>query len=259
MRRYINWLINVTIIVMAVLIAWPVFAADLQTKVPYYAAPVPVSAVPYTWTGLYVGLNGGAGFGMDTATATSISGGSASFNLPLASQPTSGWLGGATVGYNWQSGPIVLGVEGEFDWTSLSGSTACLTYFSCSAKQSWLGDIAARVGVVTPGMPLMLFVKGGVAWSDFSYAFGNTLFGTTVAANASDTRTGALIGMGAEYAFAQNWSAKVEYDFIDFGTSTEAFPLAVSSCQGCTWPTVNASIRDTESLMKVGVNYRFNF
>ena len=70
---------------------------------------------------------------------------------------------------------------------------------------------------------------------------------------------GGLVGFGIEYAFLTNWSAKVEYDFIDFGTSSEAFPLTVSNCTGCTLPTVNASLRDTESLMKLGVNYKFGF
>jgi outer membrane immunogenic protein len=258
MRRILTWLINIAIIGMAIVIVRPVFAADLPAKAPVYAPP-PAPAYTYTWTGFYVGLNGGAGWGQDSSTVTSVVGSSTMFNLPIASQPTSGWLAGGTLGYNWQTGPIVFGLEGDFDWTDINGSTACLGMFGCSSKQSWIGDVTGRVGVVTPSLPLLLFLKGGWAWSDFSYGFGNSFFGTTIAASASSTRSGALLGTGVEYMFMSNWSAKVEYDFIDWGSSTLAFPLTVSSCPGCTLPTFNASIRNTESLMKVGVNYKFNF
>jgi outer membrane immunogenic protein len=262
MKRYITWLIDIVIILMALFIVYPVFAADLPYKaVPRYGDPV-VPPVAYTWTGFYVGLNGGAGFGMDSAAANSVSCSgcsSSSFNLPLSSQPTSGWLGGFTIGYNWQTGPIVLGLEGDFDWTDINGSNVCLMAFSCSVKQTWLGDFAGRVGFATPNIPMLLYVKAGIAWSDFSYGFGNTFNGTTISSSASDTRMGGLLGMGVEYAFLTNWTAKIEYDFIDFGSNNESFPLAVSGCSGCTLPTIGASIRDTESLMKAGINYKFNF
>ena len=250
-------LIATLIVVAAVLVAWPVFAADMAYKAPYYAAPV--APVPYTWTGFYVGLNGGAGWGMDSASVTSVSGSSTSFSLPVESQPSSGWLAGFTAGYNWQTGPMVFGVEGEFDWTDINGGTACLTYFNCGVKQTWLGDIAGRVGVATPGIPMLMYVKGGLAWSDFSYGFGNTLGGTTISAAASDVRMGGLVGFGIEYAFLTNWSAKVEYDFIDFGSNGVAFQPTISSCTGCTIPSVGTSIRDTESLVKAGLNYKLPF
>jgi outer membrane immunogenic protein len=250
---------NIVLGLLATSVLWnaaPVHAADMAVKAPpVYAAPAATS-----WTGFYFGVNGGAAWGNDSAAIDSVSGlglggGGASFSLPVESQGMSGWLGGVQVGYNWQYGPLLFGVEGDFDGANVYGNTACLIAFNCGVKQDWIGDVTGRFGVL-PNAQTLMYVKGGIAFSHFDYSFGNTFGGTTIAASTSDTRTGGLIGMGVEYMFMPNWSAKIEYNFIDWGSSGESFPLTVSGCVGCTLPTFGAAIRDTESVMKFGVNYK---
>jgi outer membrane immunogenic protein len=228
------------------------FAADMPLKAP------PLPAAVFSWTGFYVGINGGDGWGTSSSNSTFSLGGT-SFNLPIASQGISGWLGGFQAGYNWQTGVIVFGVEGDFDLADIEGNTACLVVFNCNAKQDWVADVTARLGV-TPFDRLLMYVKGGVAWADDTFSFGNsfTTGGTTVALNASasETRVGGIMGMGMEYAFMPHWSAKIEYNFIDFGTDTSGFPLTTTPAVAGL-PTIQTQIKQTESLMKAGLNYRF--
>jgi outer membrane immunogenic protein len=248
---------NIALGLLATSMLWsaaPVHAADMAVKAPPYAAPAPSAS----WTGLYFGFNVGAAWGNDSASIDSVSGlgGSGSaFSLPLESQGMSGWLGGATIGYNWQNGPILFGVEAEFDGANIYGNTACLGMFNCGVKQDWVGDVAGRFGIL-PAANTLLYAKGGVAFGRFDYTFGQSFGGNTISASASDTRTGALFGAGIEYQFLPGWSAKIEYNFIDWGSSGESFPLMVSGCSGCNLPTFGAAIRDTESIMKLGVNYK---
>jgi outer membrane immunogenic protein len=230
-------------------------AADLS--VPYYKAPLPPPET-FSWTGFYLGVNGGSGWGTSSSSANFAFPGFA-FNLPLYSQSTSGWLGGFQAGYNWQTGPIVLGVEGDYDFANIQGNTACVFMFNCGVKQNWVADATVRVGV-TPIERLLMYVKGGAAWAGDRYTFGNSITtpGGTFALNASasDTRTGGLMGMGLEYAFMPHWSAKIEYDYIDFGTATVAQTLTTTpAIPGL--PTIQTQHKDSESLMKAGVNYRF--
>ena len=228
------------------------FAADMPLKAPSLPPPA------YSWTGFYVGVNGGDGWGTSSSNSNfSLAG--TSFNLPIASQGISGWLGGFQAGYNWQTSVVVFGIEGDFDFADIEGNTACLVVFNCNTKQDWVADFTGRLGVA-PMDKLLMYVKGGVAWADEKYSFGNSITtgGTTFALNssASDTRVGAIMGMGIEYAFLPHWSAKIEYNFIDFGTDTVAFPLTTTPAIAGL-PTIQTQIKDTESLMKAGLNYRF--
>ncbi len=207
---------------------------------------------------IYLGANGGAGNGTSSSAANfSLLG--TSFTLPIASQSTSGWLGGFQAGYNWQTGPIVLGIEGDYDFANIQGNTACFIVFNCNVKQNWVADFTGRVGVA-PIEKLLMYVKGGIAWAGDKYSFGNSITagGATFAlnANASTTRTGGLLGMGLEYAFLPHWSAKIEYDYINFGTATVAQTLTTTpAIPGL--PTIQTQHTESESLMKAGVNYHF--
>jgi outer membrane immunogenic protein len=235
---------------------------------------------PFSWTGFYVGGNVGAGFGTTESTLniappnpiiTAIAGPGVppiTFNLPLVSQSTNGFLGGGQVGYNWQTGIFVLGIEGDFDWTGLQGNAPCVVILACNVKHDWEADITGRIGVVAVDRAL-LYLKGGVAWEQSNYSIGNsiTVGGTSVAAtaNASATRTGGLLGMGIEYKFLDHWSTKLEYNFIDFGNQSVNFPIAVG-VTGVTIPApitaalaggVPVTIREFQHVIKAGVNYEF--
>jgi outer membrane immunogenic protein len=242
-------------------------AADLQVyKSPAFVPPA------FSWTGIYVGANVGAGFGttetsVDVSSAlTAVTGTPISASAPLVSETFNGFVGGLQAGYNQQLGVIVLGIEGDLDAAGLQGTAPCVLVLNCTMKHNWMADVTGRVGVVAVDRAL-IYLKGGVAWEGSNFTVGNsvTVAGTTLAANASGsgTQVGGLLGMGVEYAFLPNWSAKLEYNYIDFGTrsfnatiaanaSFAATPLAPLS--GVSVPT---SVTENEHIIKAGMNYRF--
>lgn len=160
----------------------------------------------------------------------------------------SGFLGGGQLGYNWQTGWVVWGVEGDFDGTDIKGNAAC---FPCSTHTHWLATVSGRVGGVVLDR-ILAYVKGGGAWKDTNYSatdqFGiNFPPGTTT--STTTTRSGWLVGLGVEYAFTNNWSGFIEYDYMDFGTDTINFVTPAG--------TFGASITDKLSEVKGGLNYKF--
>ena len=251
-------------------------AADMG--LPLKSAPV-VAAPVWSWTGFYIGGNVGAGWG---TTETSVNVGAAAapflaavpatlaFQLPLSSQTVNGFLGGGQIGWNWQTGVFVFGVEGDVEWENLKGSAPCLFILQCNVNHTWQADITGRLGVVAFDRAL-IYLKGGAVWQHSNYSAGNSIavtapgFAATASANASasDTRLGVLLGTGLEYGFLPNWSAKIEYNFEDFGSRTLNFPLAVSACAtpgGCAAiPTINVptTVKDFDHIIKAGVNYRW--
>ena len=261
MRRSLAYL---TAIALSVVGLQAASAADMGMPLK---SPPP-APVPYSWTGFYFGVNGGAGSGTNEASfnigsfLASFGIPGVGFTLPFPSQTFTGFLGGAQAGYNWQTGVFVLGIEGDFDGAFLQGNTACILVFNCNVKQDWVADITARVGVVAFDKALV-YVKGGAAWTDMKYSVGNTLtLGATVlTANASGTATpvGGLLGMGIEYGFLPNWSAKIEYNFIDFGSFNQGLGITCS-IGGTSCPAVPAApfqFKESMQIMKAGVNYRF--
>jgi outer membrane immunogenic protein len=243
---------------------------------PLKAAPVAAAPV-WSWTGFYIGGNFGAGWGttettadIGAAVAPFIAPNTLQFLLPLSSQTVNGFLGGGQVGWNWQTGVFVFGVEGDFEWEDLKGSSPCLVLFQCNVKHDWQADLTGRVGVVAFDRALV-YLKGGAVWQHSNYSFGNSLTATggggsvslQANASASDTRLGVLLGTGIEYGFLPNWSAKVEYNFEDFGSRTLNFPLSASICVtpgGCAFAppiTVPVYIKDFDHVVKFGVNYRW--
>jgi len=251
-------------------------AADLEFKTP--TPPPPVGS----WTGFYVGLQGGAGFGL-TETAVTASQGIPSppgiFNVytPGAYAVNAldyvGLHGGGTAGFNWQTGPIVFGVEGDISGADLDGADNCATDFTfgtpspnqvrCDTKLSAFGTVTGRLGMSSDRM--LVYIKGGGAWAHFNQDVTavNLVFGPggTVAdaASIADNRLGYTVGTGIEYAVWNHWSAKVEYDFLGFGTKNLVFPLMGPNVinQGLTTVNVFANDRESVSVIRAGLNYRF--
>ena len=257
MRRIVLTLLAATSLSMYA--AQSVSAADLGIK-----APPPAPLLP-TWTGFYLGAHVGAGWGTvesDANLGSAISaliGAPIGLNIPVASHSVNGFLGGVQGGYNWQTGIMVLGIEGDFTWSGMDGNAPCIVIFNCHAKTDWMADITGRLGVVVD--KALIYIKGGVAWADNSYSLGNVITtpGGSFALNGSagDTQTGGLLGIGVEYAFMPNWSAKIEYNYIDFGKTTLNFPIAITPAPGVAIPAVPATINQQINLVKAGVNYRF--
>jgi outer membrane immunogenic protein len=204
-------------------------AADLQRpimpKAPI-AAPLPI----YNWTGFYIGINGGGGFGtggIDTPV------GSTSFD-------TSGGLVGGTLGYNLQTGPWVWGLEGDIDWTNLRGSTGSAVCVGCGISNSWLATVRGRLGYAMNRF--MPYITGGLAVGDVKLTVPGF-------AGTSDTRVGWTIGGGAEFALIGNWTAKAEYLYVDLGSTD----CSVGSC-GLPGP-ISGSFHS--HIVRAGLNYRF--
>lgn len=258
-----------TVSLMAV--ATSAFAADLGRayKAPMMAPPAP----SWSWTGFYVGGHGGAGWGTTETSAnlgpalTGLLGTPVALSLPIASQTANGFLGGVQAGYNYQFGVAVLGIEGDFTWTDLKSNAPCLVVFNCSANTKWTADITGRAGVVVD--KALVYVKGGAAWARNDYGINESITlgapllgvpaGTFAAgANVSDTRIGALFGTGVEYAFTPNWSAKIEYNFMDFGKQTYNFPLTTTPALAGL-PSIPAEIKQQTHVIKAGINYRFGY
>ena len=146
--------------------------------------------------------------------------------LPVTSQSFNGFIGGGQAGYNWQSGIVVFGVEGEIAGTNAKGTAPCLVVLSCESKQNWMATAAARLGLAD-GRDLY-YVKGGAAWSHNTYSANlNILLSANT--EVSDNRWGWLVGAGLEHAFTPALSAKLEYDYIDYGSQDYNFPLACSA------------------------------
>jgi outer membrane immunogenic protein len=118
---------------------------------------------------------------------------------------------GATAGYNWQKGPWVAGVEAAVDWTSIAGSSTVNCFVNCRTADTFIAMLNGRVGYAAGSF--LAFVSGGVAVGDVKLDIG------TVSAS-DDTRTGWNVGGGVEYKFMPDWSAKVQYNFVQFGTGS---------------------------------------
>jgi outer membrane immunogenic protein len=217
----------------------PALAADLAAR-PYTKAAPAVYAPIYNWTGFYIGGHvGGAFRGNDGFAGTNNGSDDGRF------------LGGVQVGADYQFAPNwVLGIEGQYSWLGSNNNNVAFTGVGAgyvySNNQRGLGSVTGRIGY-TWG-PALLYVKGGYAYSDHSQNVtlngGPAAFGV----NGGD-HDGYTVGAGLEYMFAQNWSAKIEYQYYDFGrTRFNVAPLDVFG-----------SIRNDEHTVKAGLNYRFNW
>jgi outer membrane immunogenic protein len=200
------------------------FAADMSR--PAYKAPS--YAATWNWTGFYVGINGGYGWGTSSWTDPVALTTSGDFNL-------TGALVGGTIGYSLQTSQFVLGAEADIDASWIKGTDATVC---CETKNSWLGTARARVGYAFDRW--MPFVTGGAA-------FGDVKMTTVGGASETETRIGWTVGGGLEYAFQGAWSAKVEYLYADLGKAS----CDVATCGVATDVTFKTSI------LRAGVNYHF--
>jgi outer membrane immunogenic protein len=207
------------------LAAMPASAADLPRGSMPYKAPAYVTQ--YNWTGFYLGINGGGGFGDSNWNGFAVS-----------NSPSGGMIGG-TAGYNWQGAgsPWVFGLEGDIDWTNLKDSTACGA-LNCQTKNNWFGTVRGRVGYAFDRF--LPYFTGGLAVGDIE-ANRTGFVGST------STNAGWTIGAGIEGVIAGNWTAKLEYLYADLGSTT-------CSAVAC---GVATNVDMTVNIVRGGLNYRF--
>jgi len=191
-----------------------------------------------------------------------------------------GFTGGGQVGCNWQAGMLVLGAEADFNGTSLDSTftrifapiTSANPAFtigseteSVTKRLEWFSTVRGRVGFAVDRW--LVYGTGGVVFADFksatnvSFAPAGALpvFDTAVHAGAgSTTRARAVYGGGVEYAFTNNWTAKVEYLHMDLGTLTYVSPLVSPAgvAPGYSWTT---RVSERNDVVRVGVNYKFDW
>jgi len=217
-------------------------AADLpQPGPPPPRAPatyVPVPVPVFSWTGIYVGVNGGYAFGDSSWTTPGLA--------PTGNFSTSGWLGGGTLGGNYQWGQFVLGIEGDGDWTNLNGTTFVTGGTGCGAgcetKSDWLATVRGRAGYAFDR--ILIYGTGGGAFGNVQAAYSTLPF-------SSSTQMGWTAGGGVEFAFTPNLTGKVEYLYVDLGNQS----CAVGNCSlpGSSATTVTF----TENIVRAGINYKF--
>jgi outer membrane immunogenic protein len=231
-------------------------AADLPARAaPYTKAPAMVAV--YDWSGFYIGGHIGGGWTDEHASFVGTTG------LPLDPVGTayganrSGFLGGAQAGYNAQFQNFVVGIGGDFSWTDSSANTATAASLIPGATSNtlsrthWYGTVTGRVGYAVNNV--LLYAKGGAAFTEEVYGGSTSFGGFTVGTfnNQTTTRTGYVVGAGLEYGFAPNWTAFVEYNYLDFGS--RSYTLLDSSGTF----TASFNVKDDVNIVKGGINYKF--
>lgn len=218
-------------------------------------APEPVA----NWTGFYIGGNGGSGTALNKSSlqAAGVGGFNEKFNLS-----PDGYFGGAQIGYNWQAGSIVYGLEADIQGGSLKDNYACTLVCASSLpvlvaynqKMEWFGTVRGRLGYSIGSS--LFYATGGFAYGNVKTELSGAVLGVAIDQSFSNTKTGYAVGGGIESPFdlfgwfGKNWTSKTEYLFVDLGRSTNSFSVGGA--------TVDFSTRAQEHMLRTGLNYHFN-
>jgi outer membrane immunogenic protein len=238
-------------------------AADMPVPAaPAYTPPV-YRPVIYDWTGIYGGTHVGAGLLEDQVTTTTTT-----LLEPSGTQtklsPFS-VVGGAQVGFNYQIQQVVIGAEGTFTWSNISGTETMPALVAGVSEAStstprWYATATGKFGFAANDF--LFYAKGGAAWMSANYTQAVAAGGGNVSSQTlSDTRSGFTVGGGMEFGMTENLSLRVEYDYLNFGTKNYNFnSLTVTPVGGVNTPlALPVSIRSSTSLITAGINYRFNW
>jgi outer membrane immunogenic protein len=234
--------------VIAAAADWP-----RPAKVPAYTpAPAPMRAF-YDWTGFYVGGNLGGGW---ANVRTDFGAGGATF--ATGNDSLSGVLGGLQLGYNWQTGPAVFGLEADFQYSGVSGqldaptcpAAVCgvATTASIKHKLPWFGTVRGRVGYAQDTW--MIYGTGGWAYARLDTDASATAGAVSATLSRSENRSGWVLGGGIEVAFSRSWTAKAEYLYMDYGRRSDTLTFTGI-------PPISMTSRISENVVRAGVNYRF--
>ncbi|MHB2025624.1 MAG: outer membrane protein [Elusimicrobiota bacterium] len=227
---------------VAFLLAATVIArkAHAQRAVMPYASPV-------NWNGPYFGLAGGGGWG------SSHHSDSTGFNS--GSLPISGGLLGGAAGYNWQTGHIVFGAEGDMSWADIAGVTAGLpgqlcggAASNCRTRLADLGTARGRIGYSFGS--IMPYATAGLAFGDINGSEGD-IPANGAAGSGNAYRVGWTVGAGIEDALAPHWSVKLEYLHVDLG----AGPVFTDTFSNGSTVLQHVSFRS--DIIRAGINYSF--
>jgi outer membrane immunogenic protein len=200
-------------------------AADLPPRYPQYQRPAVYAQIPY-WAGFYLGINGGGGWGRsqwDGVDRFDVSGG----------------LLGATIGYNWQFGQAVIGVEGDIGWSGISGTTNTLCPFGCETRNHWLATARGRAGYAFG--QILPYLTAGLAIGDINAT-------TPGFPGGSITTAGWTVGAGLEVGIVPNVSVKAEYLYVDLSDFNCGFNCGLAA---------NGNVSFYANVFRGGLNVRF--
>jgi outer membrane immunogenic protein len=241
-------------------------AADLALKAPPPPAPV------YSWTGWYAGVNIGGSFGRAADTSTY---GAPPVPFASTSSNLDGVIGGAQIGYNVQSGNWLFGLEADIQGSSergtatsnagIAGFCGVIALFPCTTagtlvdqeKLPWFGTVRGRVGVLAS--PTWLFyATGGLAYGEIRSnetltVAGGPFPGGVLANSFNTTRAGWTVGGGVEGVVSGNWTAKLEYLYMDYGTINNTWAGVAPL-----FSPIGLSTHVTDNVVRVGLNYHFH-
>ncbi|HEU5020173.1 MAG TPA: outer membrane protein [Pseudolabrys sp.] len=239
MTARINWFLVAAAVAVAPSMAG---AADLPArmpvKAPAYMAPAPVG---FSWTGFYIGANVGWGWSNGDGTFYGLG----PVGVPVSGSGD-GVLGGGQIGYNWQTGSFIFGIETDFQGSSgegdLNGSAGGVAITGGTLKTPWFGTIRGRIGYA-PWDRGMIYVTGGGAYGHLDY---DGTLSTTGPFSSSTNYWTWTVGAGVEAFLWDRWSAKLEYLYV--GTP-DNFPVPPG--------TVAADGNTNTNIVRAGLNYHF--
>jgi outer membrane immunogenic protein len=255
-------------------------AADLPARV-YTKAPV-FADPGYNWSGFYLGGNVGYSWGRSNDTSAFTNGAGTTLSTSIGSSNLDGVVGGGQAGYNWQVQNWVWGLEADIQATGERGSRdigcpvglctprtvvpgflalvilapGAAVPASLDQKIDWFGTVRARAGVlVTPRV--LFYATGGLAYGEVNTS--ETIGGSV--SSTSSTRVGYTVGGGIEGAIGGNWTAKLEYLYVDLGRTSGSFATTIPAfgagavANGTLTSSYNSRV--TDNVLRVGVNYNF--
>ena len=231
-----------------VALAAPASAADLAAR-PYTKAPPPMIAAVYDWSGFYIGANGG--WGSSHKCWDFVDGAGALIANDGCHDATGGTAGGQ-IGYRWQTGAWVFGVEGQGNWADLKGRSISISdpTLTIESRIGAFGLLTGQIGYAFNNV--LFYVKGGAAVTDDRFRFFATATNVQLTNTVNDTRWGGTVGAGLEFGFTPNWSAAIEYDHLFMGNRTYTFTSILPPVV-----TSNERIKQDVDLVTVRVNYRW--
>jgi outer membrane immunogenic protein len=249
-------LISAAVAVSAMLGIGAASAADLAVKARPYIAPPPA----FSWTGCYVGAHAGAGVLHDQGFQQQ--GGMVEVLVAApADRHGVGGLAGGQIGCNYQTGMLVLGIEGEGFWSGMKVTQDVFDVntlaASASIRNKWDYDVAARFGIAFDRA--LVYGKAGWVAGGFDWSAATVGQFAGFSTQGSATLDGLLIGLGLEYAFVNNWTVKFEYDYLGFNAKNIGLTATCTVCGPVPLTqTFTQNVSADKHIFKVGVNYLFN-
>jgi outer membrane immunogenic protein len=225
-------------------------AADMRPAPAPVYTKAPMMAPAFSWSGFYIGGNIGGAWSHGDVTDSL-------FGLNFSNGNNNGvFIGGGQVGLNYQISNFVIGAEADFDWAANNNNNGNgvvvpgVGTFRVNSNNNWISTAAARFGVAYEHW--LFYGKAGGGWvGNTGFTVTNVGTGASFSSSNNSTTTGWLVGGGVEWAFSNNWSAKIEYDFL--GLSGQTFNSTGVVLAGDRFSTSNPNIQ----MVKFGVNYRF--